>query len=189
MLKRIVQAAAPGLVTESVTAAMRTTEPGSLWHKRLQEDRHGMYAELREVEEAATWRPQITMNSLPGEEIFNRPWQLMEVVPQRVGDCCDSSLTSRKSSKSSVASGLGTVRAANLAGRGLAEQGRINFMLGRVLLQVSEADLGPFHCGKLPRLVAAFGRCCYRFLKVWLRPQYFICCGVVIIGACHIISH
>lgn len=50
---------------------------GSPWRKRLLQDVDGFYAELKEVEAAAAKRRLISSGSLPGPEIFDRPWHVV----------------------------------------------------------------------------------------------------------------
>jgi len=49
---------------------------GSPWHERLRQDADGFYAELAEVEAIAAKRREVSVRSLPGPEIFERPWRL-----------------------------------------------------------------------------------------------------------------
>lgn len=72
MVKKILEKAAGGLVDNLITSATRAKEPGSIWQKRLAEDRDGLYAELQRVEDAAAKRNEVSVDSLPGAEIFER---------------------------------------------------------------------------------------------------------------------
>eukprot|EP00439_Symbiodinium_sp_Y106_P045467 s990_g5.t1 len=53
-----------------------SSDESSPWYKRIRRDVDGFYAELREVEAAASHRRALSVSDLPSEEIFDRPWQL-----------------------------------------------------------------------------------------------------------------
>lgn len=57
-------------------SALQATQADSQWARRIKEDAEGLYAELRTVENAATSRREVSAKSLPGQEIFDRPWRL-----------------------------------------------------------------------------------------------------------------
>lgn len=95
MLKHLVAVAAPSMIAEAITAAGRASEPGTVFYQRLQEDKDGLYAELQAAEAVASRRGELSLDTLPGPEIFDRPLELVPGV---------ASTRARKSSVASLAS-------------------------------------------------------------------------------------
>lgn len=59
------------------SSALKALSPTSPWAAKIKEDQHGFYAELRKVEEVAAEREEVKATSVPGIELFDRPWRLM----------------------------------------------------------------------------------------------------------------
>lgn len=56
--------------------AAKALDPESPWAKRIQEDKHGLYRELRELETVAEKRRAVNAKTMPGKEVFDRSWRL-----------------------------------------------------------------------------------------------------------------
>jgi len=66
----------PSILKNIRGGAHLAMEAGSPWNERLRKDADGFYRELEEVEQAAARREAVTMDTLPGDEIFDRKWSL-----------------------------------------------------------------------------------------------------------------
>jgi len=58
------------------SSALKAMQPSSPWAQRIKEDKDGFYKELRSVETLAASRREVRVDSVPGVDIFNRPWRL-----------------------------------------------------------------------------------------------------------------
>lgn len=76
MLKFIADSLSQTVLANVRRGADLAAERGSPWHGRIEEDADGFYAELAAVEAAAADRPRLSVSSLPGPEVFDRPWHL-----------------------------------------------------------------------------------------------------------------
>jgi len=58
-------------------SAARAQEAGSPWAQRIADDASGLYQDLRNIEAAAQQRRHVTAQTLPGNEVFDRPLRLL----------------------------------------------------------------------------------------------------------------
>lgn len=77
----LMQSFAPDILRNVRAGAALAMEEGSPWNQRLKHDADGFYKELEKVEQVAARREAVTMHTLPGEEIFDRPWSLGDHDP------------------------------------------------------------------------------------------------------------
>jgi len=56
--------------------SLKAIDKDSTWAQRIAEDKMGLYAKMRDVEQNAALRKEVTSTTLPGREIFDRPWRL-----------------------------------------------------------------------------------------------------------------
>lgn len=64
---------APDFAEKMRSMSEKPSEPGNPWAERLAVDNDGLYGELLEVERAASNRPEVSVASLPSQDIFKLP--------------------------------------------------------------------------------------------------------------------
>jgi len=57
-------------------SASRALEEGNPWAQRIVADESGLYRSLRELESVAAQRRTVAAQTMPGKEVFDRPWTL-----------------------------------------------------------------------------------------------------------------
>jgi len=68
----------PALLMNFKLGLEKIRNPREPWLDRISNDDQGLYAEVRHVEAVAAKRRTITLDNLPGSELFERPWRLSQ---------------------------------------------------------------------------------------------------------------
>jgi hypothetical protein len=76
VMAAILKTFVPGLLANTKKGVERVSDPQEPWRERINRDLDGLYTESREVEAVARGRRVVSLNDLPGVELFERPWKI-----------------------------------------------------------------------------------------------------------------
>lgn len=78
VMAAILKTFVPGLLANTRKGVERVSDPQEPWRARITEDADGLYKESLEVEAVAQGRSAVSLSDLPGVELFERRWRLID---------------------------------------------------------------------------------------------------------------